>query len=150
MLICYEPASALDAPVQAQVLNLLMDMQARFGSTILFSSHNLDVVRQMSDDVTVLKSGRIVETGSSEDSFTNLQADYSCELLSFTPGIPGKYGFGEGARLGFWHLRVGPAQNRVLSRRQKQLMLRPDKDPESDEVMYHSFDAPSFTKGWNN
>ncbi len=88
VLICDEPTSALDVSIQAQVLNLLKDLQARFGLTILFISHNLAVVRQMSDDVTVLKSGKIVETGTSEDFFTNPQADYSRELLSLTPGMP--------------------------------------------------------------
>lgn len=89
VLICDEPTSALDVSIQAQVLNLLKDLQARFGLTILFISHNLAVVRQMSDDVTVLKGGTIVETGPSEDFFTNPSAAYSRELLSLTPGMPG-------------------------------------------------------------
>lgn len=88
VLICDEPTSALDVSIQAQVLNLLKDLQARFGLTILFISHNLAVVRQMSDDVTVLKTGKIIETGTSENFFTNPQADYSRELLSLTPGMP--------------------------------------------------------------
>lgn len=90
VLICDEPTSALDVSIQAQVLNLLKDLQARFGLTILFISHNLAVVRQMSDDVTVLKGGTIVETGPSEDFFTNPSAAYSRELLSLTPGMPGQ------------------------------------------------------------
>ncbi|MGJ8531814.1 MAG: dipeptide ABC transporter ATP-binding protein [Alphaproteobacteria bacterium] len=90
VLICDEPTSALDVSIQAQVLNLLKDLQARFGLTILFISHNLAVVRQMSDDVTVLKGGTIVETGPSEDFFTNPSAAYSRELLSLTPGMPGE------------------------------------------------------------
>lgn len=90
VLICDEPTSALDVSIQAQVLNLLKDLQARFGLTILFISHNLAVVRQMSDDVTVLKGGTIVETGASEDFFTNPNAAYSRELLSLTPGMLGE------------------------------------------------------------
>jgi len=85
VLICDEPTSALDVSIQAQVLNLLKDLQSRFGLTILFISHNLAVVRQMSDDVTVLKGGEVVETGASEDFFTKPQAPYSRELLALTP-----------------------------------------------------------------
>ncbi len=85
VLICDEPTSALDVSIQAQVLNLLKDLQSRFGLTILFISHNLAVVRQMSDDITVLKSGQVVEAGASEDFFTAPKAAYSQELLSLTP-----------------------------------------------------------------
>ncbi len=88
VLICDEPTSALDVSIQAQVLNLLKDLQARFGLTILFISHNLAVVRQMSDDVTVLKDGKVIESEESEMFFTHPQAAYSRELLSLTPGFP--------------------------------------------------------------
>jgi peptide/nickel transport system ATP-binding protein len=85
VLICDEPTSALDVSIQAQVLNLLKDLQVRFGLTILFISHNLAVVRQMSDDITVLKSGKVVEAGTSENFFAAPKAPYSRELLSLTP-----------------------------------------------------------------
>ena len=85
VLICDEPTSALDVSIQAQVLNLLKDLQARFGLTILFISHNLAVVRQMSDDIMVLKSGKVVETGPSEAFFSAPQAEYSRSLLALTP-----------------------------------------------------------------
>jgi len=87
VLICDEPTSALDVSIQAQVLNLLKDLQSRFDLTILFISHNLAVVRQMSDDVTVLKGGKVVETQPSEDFFDQPQADYSRALLALTPGF---------------------------------------------------------------
>lgn len=87
VLICDEPTSALDVSIQAQVLNLLKDLQSQFGLTILFISHNLAVVRQMSDDITVLKSGKVVEAGTSEGFFTAPQADYSRALLALTPGV---------------------------------------------------------------
>ncbi|SNT07993.1 ABC transporter [Antarctobacter heliothermus] len=87
VLICDEPTSALDVSIQAQVLNLLKDLQSQFGLTILFISHNLAVVRQMSDVITVLKSGKVVEAGASERFFTAPQADYSRTLLALTPGV---------------------------------------------------------------
>lgn len=86
-LICDEPTSALDVSIQAQVLNLLKDLQDTFGLTMLFVSHNLAVVRQMSDDITVLQSGKLMEAGGSEPFFTNPQAAYSKTLLSLTPTL---------------------------------------------------------------
>lgn len=86
-LICDEPTSALDVSIQAQILNLLKDLQSTFGLTMLFVSHNLAVVRQMSDDITVLQSGKVVETGGSEPFFTDPKADYSKTLLSLTPTL---------------------------------------------------------------
>ncbi len=72
------------------MLNLAKNLLACFGLTIIFISHNLAVVRQMSDDATVLKTGRVIETHTSDDIFTNPQAPYSRELLSLTPEIPGQ------------------------------------------------------------
>jgi peptide/nickel transport system ATP-binding protein len=87
LLLCDEPTSALDVSIQAQILNLLKDMQGRFGLTTLFISHNLAVVRQMSDDIAVLKDGRLVETGPSEAFFAGPVADYSRDLLAQTPTV---------------------------------------------------------------
>ena len=87
-LICDEPTSALDVSIQAEILNLLKDLQAKFGLTILFISHNLAVVRQMSDDVVVLRNGNIEEYGKGQTIFENPTADYTKELLSLTPVLP--------------------------------------------------------------
>ncbi len=84
-LICDEPTSALDVSIQAQILNLLKDLQARFGLAILFISHDLAVVRQMADDIIVLKDGEIVEAGPSEPFFEGPRHPYSRDLLSLTP-----------------------------------------------------------------
>ena len=86
-LICDEPTSALDVSIQAQILNLLKELQDRFGLTILFISHNLAVVRQMADDIVVLKDGRVVEQGPSEAFFKGPKDDYSKTLLSLTPSF---------------------------------------------------------------
>lgn len=80
-LICDEPTSALDVSIQAQILNLLIDLQQTFGMTILFISHNLAVVRQMSDRIVVLKNGVLVEKGTAEDFFNAPQDSYSRKLL---------------------------------------------------------------------
>lgn len=87
-LICDEPTSALDVSIQAEILNLLKDLQASFGLTILFISHNLAVVRQMADDTVVLRRGVIEDHGKTEDLFDNPSAAYTKELLSLTPTLP--------------------------------------------------------------
>ena len=86
-LICDEPTSALDVSIQAQILNLLKDLQSTFGLSILFISHNLAVVRQMSDEIAVLKSGQLVEAGNAETFFAHPSADYSQHLLAETPSL---------------------------------------------------------------
>ncbi len=86
-LICDEPTSALDVSIQAQILNLLKDLQSNFGLTILFISHNLAVVRQMADRVVVLRRGQVVESAVSETFFNAPQADYSQQLLRETPSL---------------------------------------------------------------
>ena len=86
-LICDEPTSALDVSIQAQILNLLKDLQAEFGLSILFISHNLAVIRQMADRVIVLKRGELVEGAETEAFFDSPQAPYSKLLLSETPSL---------------------------------------------------------------
>ena len=87
-LICDEPTSALDVSIQAEILNLLKDLQAKFGLTILFISHNLAVVRQMADDTAVLRNGKIEEVGATENLYQTPQADYTQSLLALTPTMP--------------------------------------------------------------
>jgi len=90
IVVCDEPVSALDVSIQAQVLNLLMDLQDEFGLTYLFISHDLAVVRHLVDHVAVMNGGEIVEYGTRNQIFFNPQHDYTKLLLSSTPKIPGK------------------------------------------------------------
>ncbi len=91
LLICDEPTSALDVSIQAEILNLLKDLQAKFGLTVLFISHNLAVVRQMADDTVVLRNGRVEEINSTEKVFENPEAEYTKLLLSQTPVMPSSW-----------------------------------------------------------
>jgi len=86
LIICDEVVSALDVSVQAQVLNLLNDLKDEFGLTYLFVSHDLSVVRYMSDRMMVMRKGKIVETGSSDELFTNPKDQYTRTLIESIPG----------------------------------------------------------------
>ncbi|MFD1253706.1 Glutathione import ATP-binding protein GsiA [Devosia equisanguinis] len=86
-IVCDEPTSALDVSVQAQVLDLMSELQAEFGLTYLLISHNLAVVRQMSTAVGVLHNGVLVENGPTDAIFDNPQADYTRMLLDAVPDI---------------------------------------------------------------
>ncbi|MGB6116818.1 MAG: ABC transporter ATP-binding protein [Mesorhizobium sp.] len=86
-IVCDEPTSALDVSVQAQVLNLLRDLQQRLGLTYLFISHNLAVVRHVANRVGVLYLGRLVEEAPSRDLFANPQHPYTRMLLDAVPDI---------------------------------------------------------------
>ena len=87
VLICDEPVSALDVSVQAQILNLMRDLQARLGLTYLFISHNLAVVSNMASAIGVLYLGRLVEKGPAAELLTRPRHPYTRMLVDAVPDI---------------------------------------------------------------
>ncbi len=89
LLICDEPTSALDVSVQAQILNLLKDLQQELNLTMLFISHDLPVIRQMCDRIGVMKKGTLLEVAQTEALFESPQHEYSKQLISLMPEFKG-------------------------------------------------------------
>lgn len=85
VVICDESVSALDVSVQAQILNLLNDLQEELNLTYIFISHDLNVVRYMCNQIAVMHSGKIVEMNPADNIYTNPQEEYTKKLLSATP-----------------------------------------------------------------
>jgi peptide/nickel transport system ATP-binding protein/oligopeptide transport system ATP-binding protein len=86
-IVCDEPVSALDVSVQAQIVNLLQDLQEELGLTYLFIAHDLAVVEHISDFVLVMNQGKIVEAATAEAIYENPQHDYTRKLLSAVPKL---------------------------------------------------------------
>ncbi len=85
LIVCDEPVSALDVSLQAQILNLLKDLQRDFGLTYLFISHDLAVVRTMSDEIAVMNQGELVEVGAAEQVYLSPKDEYTKALFSAVP-----------------------------------------------------------------
>ena len=85
LIVCDEPVSALDVSIQAQILNLLKDLQDEFGLTYLFIAHDLAVVRAMSDRIAVMNRGALVELGPAEEVYTQPKEEYTKALLAAVP-----------------------------------------------------------------
>ena len=85
LIICDEPVSALDVSIQAQVINLLKDLQKEFKLTLIFITHDLSIAKHISDKIMVLYFGNMVEMGSSKYLFSNPQHPYTIKLISSIP-----------------------------------------------------------------
>ncbi|MBT4790573.1 MAG: dipeptide ABC transporter ATP-binding protein [Halobacteriovoraceae bacterium] len=94
ILICDEPVSALDVSIQAQVINLLIDLQDKFDITYIFISHDLSVVSHLADEILVMYLGKVVEYGNAKEIIENPKHPYTMALLAATPSIsPGAHKF---------------------------------------------------------
>ena len=86
-IVCDEPVSSLDVSIQAVIINLLMDLQKKMGLSYLFISHDLSVVRHISNRIAVMYLGQIIETAETDEIFTNAMHPYTIALLSAVPKV---------------------------------------------------------------
>ena len=86
-IVCDEPVSALDVSVQAQVLNLLNDLKENYNYTYIFISHDLSVVRYLSNRIMVMRNGRIIESGDADELFNSPKEEYTKSLIDAIPRI---------------------------------------------------------------
>ncbi|MFD2451829.1 ATP-binding cassette domain-containing protein [Ideonella paludis] len=87
LIVCDEPTSALDVSVQAQILNLLRDLQSELGVSYLFITHNIGVVEYIAHDVAVMRAGKVVEQGTSEQVLGSPREDYTRKLIASVPRL---------------------------------------------------------------
>ena len=87
LIICDEPVSSLDVSIQAQVINLLKELQLKFKLTYLFITHDLNIAKHMSDNIMVLNLGKMIEINKSNEVFNNPKNDYTKKLISSIPKI---------------------------------------------------------------
>ncbi len=87
LIVCDEPTSALDVSVQAQILNLLRELQRELGVSFLFITHNIGVVEVMADEVVVMQAGRVVEQGETLAVLSAPREDYTRQLLASVPRL---------------------------------------------------------------
>ena len=87
LIVADEPTSALDVSVRAQVLNLLADLKKELNLAMVFISHDIQTVRQVSDRIVVIYGGQILETGSTEEIFNHPTVDYTRKLLGVAPSL---------------------------------------------------------------
>ena len=115
LIVADEPVSALDVSVQAQVLNLMQDLQDAFGVTYLFISHDLSVVDLVCDEVIVLEGGRIVEQGDPDQIFRQPRHPYTQRLIAAVPGLQPPAGGAPGASGAAARSARAMAQNEIAS-----------------------------------